>query len=284
MVKAFQFILNKTSGFALMMVLTCMGGFAQERIVADQDRGCDTLTVSFSLDNARPLADYSGVVWNFGDGNSVSGTLNPQHTYLSPGIFDVRCILDGARIINADAPVVVGATPYADFAFRDTSQDDTEFRYVFEAKYFNPVPGIGLSYFWEFPDGSTRTDSLTIYSFPAADTYQVFLRLEDENGCSDSITRMVPVFRELLVPNVFTPNGDHLNDYFEVDTPGDFIYTCRIFARNGLQVYYSRSPRIIWDGRNTSGNKLPAGVYYYIIESEDTPVETAQAGFIHLFR
>ena len=67
---------------------------------------------------------------------------------------------------------------------------------------------------------------------------------------------------ELDVPNVFTPNGDQVNDYFEVKTDGSTIYEFSIFTRTGTRIYYSLSPRIFWDGKAGGGIELPEGVYY----------------------
>ncbi len=89
---------------------------------------------------------------------------------------------------------------------------------------------------------------------------------------------------ELAVPNVFTPNGDQVNDYFEVPTDGTTVYELTIFTRTGTRVYHSRSPRIYWDGRSLEGIELPEGVYYYVIEEVDTPASSGKAGFMHLFR
>ena len=86
------------------------------------------------------------------------------------------------------------------------------------------------------------------------------------------------------VPNVFSPNGDRINDYFIVDTPDGKIYDFRIFTRTGTQVYHTSSPQLFWDGRNTSGIDLPEGIYYYVIElAEDSNTEGIK-GFIYLFR
>lgn len=90
---------------------------------------------------------------------------------------------------------------------------------------------------------------------------------------------------ELDVPNVFTPNGDNINDYFIVDTDGTTIYEFSIFTRTGTRIYFSKSPQISWDGKSIGGKELPEGIYYYVIERAeggDTPVENA--GFIFLFR
>jgi gliding motility-associated-like protein len=89
---------------------------------------------------------------------------------------------------------------------------------------------------------------------------------------------------ELDVPNVFSPNGDGNNDYFEVSTDGTTVYEFTVFTRNGTRVYHSLSPRIFWDGNSVGGEELSEGIYYYVIEKEgdSDPIETA--GFIHLFR
>lgn len=89
---------------------------------------------------------------------------------------------------------------------------------------------------------------------------------------------------ELMVPNVFTPNGDQLNDYFEVPTDGSTVFEFTIFTRTGTRIYHSSSPRIYWDGKSLEGKELPEGIYYYVIEEvEGTPGE-GKAGFIYLFR
>ena len=89
---------------------------------------------------------------------------------------------------------------------------------------------------------------------------------------------------ELDVPNVFTPNGDGFNDYFEVTTDGIKVYEFTVFTRTGARVYYSRSPRIFWDGKSSGGHDLREGVYYYVIEETEGPEPFEKAGFMHLFR
>lgn len=88
----------------------------------------------------------------------------------------------------------------------------------------------------------------------------------------------------LEVPNVFTPNGDGMNDYFEVTTDGSTVYEFSVYTRTGTRIYHSKSPRIFWDGNSLEGAELKGGIYYYVIEEEGgvTPFETA--GFMYLFR
>ena len=88
----------------------------------------------------------------------------------------------------------------------------------------------------------------------------------------------------LEVPNVFTPNGDGVNDFFEVETDGATVYVFRVFTRNGTQIYYTRSPRIFWNGKTSSGTDVSSGIYYYVIEETGTSDPCEKAGFLHLFR
>jgi len=89
---------------------------------------------------------------------------------------------------------------------------------------------------------------------------------------------------ELIIPNVFTPNGDGIYDYIEVVTDGTTVYEFSVFTRTGTRIFHSLSPRIFWDGNSSAGIELKEGVYYYVIEDEGDSEPFTSAGFIHLFR
>jgi len=88
----------------------------------------------------------------------------------------------------------------------------------------------------------------------------------------------------LEIPNVFTPNGDQLNDFFEVDTDGTTVYEFSVFTRTGTRIYHSQSPRIFWDGNSLDGKELKEGIYYYVIEEQGGSSPFDKAGFMYLFR
>ncbi len=75
-----------------------------------------------------------------------------------------------------------------------------------------------------------------------------------------------PEISSYIPPNIFTPNGDGLNDYFEIpQLPSDFctasFKNIRIYNRWGKEVYMSNKNDFKWDGKNVN-----AGVYYYVID------------------
>jgi gliding motility-associated-like protein len=70
-----------------------------------------------------------------------------------------------------------------------------------------------------------------------------------------------------FLPNVFTPNGDSLNDMF-IPFQWKFIHSIDlvIYNRWGIEVFKTDDPNINWDGRHyVSGEDLPDGVYFYTL-------------------
>ena len=72
---------------------------------------------------------------------------------------------------------------------------------------------------------------------------------------------------DYYIPNVFSPNGDNINDVFAPSFGADIVVTGMtgsIFDRWGNQVFKSSSLNFSWDGRY-HGEDLPAGVYAYVL-------------------
>ncbi|MCO5260836.1 MAG: gliding motility-associated C-terminal domain-containing protein, partial [Crocinitomicaceae bacterium] len=82
-------------------------------------------------------------------------------------------------------------------------------------------------------------------------------------------------------PNVFTPNGDGVNDLWTTD--GNVI-KISILNRWGNVVFSSENGFSGWNGNNQNGNPCSEGNYFYILENKtDTEVSTHK-GFITLIR
>lgn len=68
------------------------------------------------------------------------------------------------------------------------------------------------------------------------------------------------------IPNVFTPNGDGVNDIFRVDASGFEELTVSIFNRYGEVVYRYYGLNGSWDGHTHAGIKVSPGVYYVFVK------------------
>jgi gliding motility-associated-like protein len=88
------------------------------------------------------------------------------------------------------------------------------------------------------------------------------------------------------IPNVFTPNGDGLNDSFIFPPLYTKCFHVKIYNRWGNLIYEGSDPLKGWDGRVTpSGKPASDGVYYYILKYCDPDLtEHATHGYIELIR
>lgn len=70
----------------------------------------------------------------------------------------------------------------------------------------------------------------------------------------------------LFIPNVITPNGDGINDFFVVTDDYEEGWRLEIFNRWGTLLYYSPQYDNSWNGEGYSN-----GIYYIILRSNTTP-------------
>ena len=89
-------------------------------------------------------------------------------------------------------------------------------------------------------------------------------------GCADTfkISIIVDSYSELIIPNVFTPNYDNINDLFTVKSIGLKTINAQLFSRWGLKMYEWNDINGGWDGKTCSGDSVPSGTYFYIIKAK----------------
>ncbi len=82
----------------------------------------------------------------------------------------------------------------------------------------------------------------------------------------DYIPGILTIDPGLSIPNTFTPNGDNINDTWEIKYLENFQNcTVNVFNRYGQKVFSSLGYPKAWDGKY-HGITLPSGAYYYIID------------------
>lgn len=128
-----------------------------------------------------------------------------------------------------------------------------------------------VAYEWYVNGELQSTSASPDLSFSYGNNSEILLITESLDGCFDTLTTTVQAqsFEDLALieaSNVFTPNGDGVNDFFELKTNGDFgdCVELSIFNRNGVLVHQSTGGVHTWNGRSSTGQKYSDGVYYYI--------------------
>jgi gliding motility-associated-like protein len=110
----------------------------------------------------------------------------------------------------------------------------------------------------------------------------------DANGCSSYINVQIlgADTCELFIPNIFSPDGDGINDFFHIRSEGYSNFHVEIFNRWGIQVFISDDNQLHWNGKiHNTGAEASEGTYYYLltVSSPNTPAEHHR-GFLTLVR
>lgn len=197
-----------------------------------------------------------------GAGISADGVFNPAVS--NAGIFDIWYIYKAADAC-ADTvvqQVKVEASPLVSLGPDFTMLEGTK-------HVLKPVVNDNnLSYKWTPSTGLDHDDIANPVASPAQDiTYQVVVT--SAHGCQAMASVSVKVLKFLVVPNVFTPNADGINDFWNVkyleSYPNNKV---DVYNRFGEKVYSSIGYSVPWDGKY-KGLYLPPGTYYYIIDPKN---------------
>lgn len=124
---------------------------------------------------------------------------------------------------------------------------------------------------------------------PVVGPYQtITYYLTASNGiCSITDFCEVRVISALDIPNTFTPNGDGVNDEWEI--PGIELFPdclIQVYDRWGQLVFQSNGypPSKRWDGRSQSGRELTPSAYYYVINLRSDEFPDPFKGFVSIVR
>jgi gliding motility-associated-like protein len=144
----------------------------------------------------------------------------------------------------------------------------------------------GTSWFWDFGDGSTSTLQNPSHQYNGAGTYTVMQVVTSASGCIDTIFITVVVGEGILIPNVFTPDGDGINDEFWIPSSGFESFEIEIYNRWGTKIWEASAGEIRWDGHSTSGQMMSDGTYYFILnamlKSQSGPKDYSTKGYVTL--
>ncbi len=146
----------------------------------------------------------------------------------------------------------------------------------------------GTSFNWNFGNGNTslnHTPGSQIYN--SGGIYLVTYSVTNSFGCSayDSLyINAIDAEAIMIIPNVFTPNGDKSNDFFEIKGTNIVNFECLIYNRWGKLVFSSTDIKLPWDGKINNG-LADEGTYFYIIKCSGTAgKEIIKQGHVTLFR
>ena len=222
--------------------------------------------------------------WDFGNGMTATGA-NVSHSYNKEGSYLVTLTISAGSSSCSDKiqkQVVVNPQPDA------VIQSDGPVIFCKGESVLLNVPKVaGHTYQW-FLGGSAITGA-------TQDTLRVnkegvyTVNVQSVFGCKSSsatpVNVLIPCEASIWLPDIFTPNGDGINDILMPVLPGIKKFRCfKIYNRWGQLIFESREKSKGWDGTYL-GKAQPIETYVWQIEGEDTAGKVyTKSGLFSLIR
>lgn len=262
-------------------------------VVVDTASGCREHQVDFiNLTNSNQIAT---TFFDFGDGKTleVNGLDSVENTYLWTGLYDVNVTMTTnagcVYTVEYEDLIEVFELPIANFLISPNP-----------ASVFNPrvnllnTSSTNVDQFqWTITGGdpsSSFEENVSQVEYPQEiGQYPVELLVTTENGCTDTISKIVHIVNEVyaFAPNTFTPNGDEFNNRWRIIVGGIDVqaFNLRIFNRWGEVVWESKDQEVGWDG-TYNGVPCQDGIYTWKVECSDKYNDDRYEfqGFINLMK
>ncbi len=204
--------------------------------------------------------------------NYIHDSTDFDSVFTAPGSYNIKLyVMDSTTCNKVDSfsrTIVASISAFSDF---EIARDSCSLEVTFINKSV-PSPGQPTTYLWDFGDGDTSNKANPSHRFERTGTYTITLITNPGTVCADTATKTYYIdgdsTDQIVVPNVFTPNNDNLNDCFQVTGLNNKCDEYHIWIRNrwGNLFYESTNPEACWNGKNEVGVDASVGVYYYIIK------------------
>ncbi|MDP4207244.1 MAG: gliding motility-associated C-terminal domain-containing protein [Bacteroidota bacterium] len=222
---------------------------------------------SFCKGNSSTLTasgDAINYVWNTGDKTS-SIVVKTSGGFTVTGT-NARGCQKSEFIEVTERPL-----PSTDFTLSATTVD----------KRHNTLSGASaaqtdVQYEWDMGDGKTESGANINHFYNVSNLlyqYKIHLTATTQYNCVDTASQYVGI--DLFIPNVFTPNGDDINDIFMSNVD------LQVFDRHGLILYKGTAG---WNGTYKEHPMAPDTYFYLIRYTDRNRQEQTRKGFITLVR
>ena len=239
--------------------------------------GCDPLCVNFQNSSSIASGTNSSYLWTLGDGNTSLQAENLNHCYTNNSV-DLPVTFSVSLTVTSDSGCVsalskhnyitVNPNPIAHFTVDPKS-----------VSIMNPVISytdlsLGANIWnWDLGDHTTSAfENPLPHTYPDTGKYTVTLIVSNQYSCFDTAheTLVIEPDWAFYIPNMFSPNGDGINDSFQGYGYGLLEYEMFIFDRWGNNIFHTVDYDYPWDGKANGGKeKAQMDVYVYVINIKD---------------
>ncbi|MEO8067162.1 MAG: gliding motility-associated C-terminal domain-containing protein, partial [Flavobacteriales bacterium] len=230
------------------------------------------------LDGGASIGAVS-YTWTDEQNNIVGTSAQYMVPVLPAGSYTYTLTISNGPCTDSDQVVVtILASPTA-----DAGPDQSIFLQQTAVLGGNPTGPVGTTFNWE-PDSLVNNPSLANPTAdPPATTWYV-VTVTNTSGCTSVDSVLITVIPEIVIPTGFSPNGDGVNDAWQIDLIDRFPdCTVEIYNRWGELLFASVGYAEQWDGKYNGGD-VPIGTYYYAIELNDPDFPEPYTGPLTVLR
>lgn len=135
--------------------------------------------------------------WNFGDGSTSTGTLDPTHVYQNPGTYTATLTATDSKSFSSSGTVAVtvdDVPPTVSLTAPSTGTAGSAVSFAATATDISPADqAAGFTFSWTFGDGSTASGADPSHTYTAAGTYTVKVTATDEYGKSGTASASIVI-------------------------------------------------------------------------------------------
>lgn len=135
------------------------------------------------------------------------------------------------------------------------------------------APGDDVSYKWYLDNQFVSSAEHPEIELPEKGLHELRLEVSNSYACSDTKTRKgIKLEKDIImIPNVFSPNGDGHDDTFRLVINGELYGFHGVITNSvGEIIFEWYQADKAWDGKINGNNLANEGVYYYIIQATDS--------------
>ncbi len=223
--------------------------------------------------------------WTTNDGNIIANDTTLTPSIDTGGVYTLTVINNYNGCSSSDnVNILADLTAVVDILYNSISTDSI-FGVAPEDVDYSWIGDYG-TVTWDLGDNNSSTDSSLTHTYNLRGDYWAMITLVDSSGCIayDSVYVLIDG-REIVFPNIFTPNGDGENDIFTFRAERIKEFECSIYNRWGQKLFSWDAPVGGWDGRTYAGKESPSGEYLYILHAVDRNGKSIEKkGFVMLMR
>ncbi|MBX3162904.1 MAG: gliding motility-associated C-terminal domain-containing protein [Bacteroidetes bacterium] len=247
-------------------------------ITTQRFEGCVPLCNDFSFASQSSI---TAITWQVQNKKFSANKLN--YCFNQAGTHTIQAnVRDENSCANSIVTqVIVYPQPIADFSYTPTQPIES----LDEVQFINTSKN-AEKFEWNISViNQTSQEKNTSALFENTGTYVVALTAQNEKQCLDTAIKSIYVLPDftIFVPNIFTPNGDNLNETFKPVVRGQKEYRFQIFNRWGQKIFETTDINQGWDG-TFRGELAKADSYVWKITVVSAKEEKVLNGTVNLER